>query len=415
MLNVVCKTLFTNLSTLSLLTSDTHDREIFVYLLSDYDYTLPEALIAQVPARQRHQARLMLLERDGGRIFHHAFSDLPRLLRPGDLLVVNDTRVIPGRLIGTKETGGRVEVLLLHYPGVIRKEQMGSGEASHFEGPGFSGPMKARGTRKSEALPSGSAGNLVFKCLAKASKPPRVGSKIHFAGGLRATVLGTAEGVYDLAFEFSGDFDELLDEIGQVPLPPYIKRNGQAPPAFDDHQAYQTVYAQKSGAVAAPTAGLHFSRQLLAQLKNRGIDVMAITLHVGYGTFLPVRVKDIRQHKIHPETYELTEAAASAINEARDAGRRIIAVGTTTVRVLEHVADASGRVYPGSGRCDLFIYPGFRYRVIHGLITNFHLPKSTLLMLVSAFAGRQFILDAYEEAIRRQYRFYSYGDAMLIW
>jgi S-adenosylmethionine:tRNA ribosyltransferase-isomerase len=218
-----------------------------------------------------------------------------------------------------------------------------------------------------------------------------------------------------MAFEFSGDFDALLDRIGQVPLPPYIKRNGHQPTDCDDGQAYQTVYAEKNGAVAAPTAGLHFSRQLLNQLNDRGIEVIAVTLHVGYGTFLPVRVADIRQHKIHPETYELTNTAASAINEAKGAGRRIIAVGTTTVRALEYAADTTGCVQPGSGRCDLFIYPGFRYKVIHGLITNFHLPKSTLLMLVSAFAGRQFILDAYEEAIRRKYRFYSYGDAMLIW
>jgi S-adenosylmethionine:tRNA ribosyltransferase-isomerase len=412
MLNVVRKTLFTNLSTLSLLTSDTHDREIFVYLLSDYDYTLPEALIAQVPVRQRHQSRLMLLERDGRRISHHAFEDIVRLLHPGDLLVVNNTRVIPGRLIGTKETGGRVEVLLLHYPGDIREEK--GLTCPRAAGSQPLEPRAAQGAENGEALPSTRAGELVFNCLAKASKPPRVGSKIHFPGGLRATVLGAADGVYDLAFEFSGDFDDLLDDIGQVPLPPYIKRNGQAPPACDDQQAYQTVYAEKSGAVAAPTAGLHFSRQLLDQLKDRGIEVVAITLHVGYGTFLPVRVTDIRQHKIHPETYELTDAAASAVNEAKDAGRRIIAVGTTAVRVLEYAADTTGAVRPGSGRCDLFIYPGFQYKVIHGLITNFHLPKSTLLMLVSAFAGRQFILDAYEEAIRRKYRFYSYGDAMLI-
>jgi len=328
-------------------------------------------------------------------------------------LVINDTRVVRGRLTGTKETGGRVEVLLLHYPGEIRKEQTIA--YSGTTGRESSESMMVQGAKKSEALPSTSAGNLVFNCLAKASTPPRVGSKIDFAGGLRATVLGAAEGVYDIAFEFSGDFDALLDEIGQLPLPPYIKRNGQAPAACDDHQAYQTVYAEKNGAVAAPTAGLHFSRQLLDQLKDRGIEVVAITLHVGYETFLPVRVTDIRQHKIHPETYELTDGAASAINEARNAGRRIIAVGTTTVRALEYAADTTGRVRPGSGRCDLFIYPGFQYKVIHGLITNFHLPKSTLLMLVSAFAGRQFILDAYEEAIRRKYRFYSYGDAMLIW
>jgi S-adenosylmethionine:tRNA ribosyltransferase-isomerase len=385
-----------------------------MYLLSDYDYPLPEALIAQAPVRQRDQARLMLLEREGRRISHYAFADLARLLHPGDLLVVNDTRVIPGRLTGTKETGGRVEVLLLSYPGEIREEQ---GLTCH-RGTGSQPlePMVAQGAENSEAWPSRrSPGHLVFECLVKASKPPRPGSKIDFAGGLRATVLGATDGVYDMAFEFSGNFDALLDKIGQVPLPPYIKRNGQTPPGCDDHQAYQTVYADKNGAVAAPTAGLHFSRQLLNQLKARGIEVVAVTLHVSYGTFFPVRVTDIRQHKIHPETYELTDKAASAINGAKDAGRRIIAVGTTTVRVLEYVADLTGRVGPGSGQCDLFIYPGFRYKVIHGLITNFHLPKSTLLMLVSAFAGRQFILDAYEEAIRRKYRFYSYGDAMLIW
>jgi S-adenosylmethionine:tRNA ribosyltransferase-isomerase len=355
----------------------------------------------------------MLLEKGRRSTSHYTFADLPRLLRPGDLLVVNNTRVIRGRLTGTKETGGTVEVLLLHYPGEIRKEQTIA--YSGTTGRESSESMMVQGAKNSEARPSRSTGNLVFECLVKASKAPRAGSKIHFAGGLRATVLQAVEGVYDMAFEFSGDFDALLDRIGQVPLPPYIKRNGHQPTDCDDGQAYQTVYAEKNGAVAAPTAGLHFSRQLLNQLNDRGIEVIAVTLHVGYGTFLPVRVADIRQHKIHPETYELTNTAASAINEAKGAGRRIIAVGTTTVRALEYAADTTGCVQPGSGRCDLFIYPGFRYKVIHGLITNFHLPKSTLLMLVSAFAGRQFILDAYEEAIRRKYRFYSYGDAMLIW
>lgn len=384
-----------------------------MYMLNDYDYTLPTELIAQVPVPHRDQAHLMLLERERQKISHHTFADLAGLLHPGDLLVVNNTRVIRGRLAGTKETGGKVEVLLLHYPGKIREEQIVTSLRAPSGKP--LQQMMARAEKNSEARPSRSTGNLVFECLVKASKAPRAGSKIHFAGGLQATVLGAADGIYTMAFKFSGDFDALLDRIGQVPLPPYIKRNGHQPPDCDDGQAYQTVYAEKNGAVAAPTAGLHFSRQLLNQLNDRGIEVIAVTLHVGYGTFLPVRVTDIRQHKIHPETYELTNRAASAINEAKEAGRRIIAVGTTTVRALEYAADTTGCVRPGSGRCDLFIYPGFRYKVIHGLITNFHLPKSTLLMLVSAFAGRQFILDAYEEAIRRKYRFYSYGDAMLIW
>jgi len=384
-----------------------------MYLLSDYDYTLPAELIAQVPVRRRDEARLMLLAKEGRKTSHYTFADLPRLLQPSDLLVINDTRVIRGRLTGTKDTGGRVEVLLLHYPGKLLEKQI----VTPLRGPSGKPlqPMMTQTEKIREARPSSSTDSLVCECLVKASKPPRAGSKIHFAGDLRATVLGAAEGVYDMAFEFSGDFNALLDRIGQVPLPPYIKRNGQQPLDCDDGRAYQTVYAKKNGAVAAPTAGLHFSRQLLHQLNDRGIEVAAVTLHVGYGTFLPVRVTDIRQHKIHPETYELTDETASAINAAKEAGRRILAVGTTTVRVLEYAADTTGRVRPGSGRCDLFIYPGFRYKVIHGLITNFHLPKSTLLMLVSAFAGRHFILDAYEEAIRRKYRFYSYGDAMLIW
>ncbi len=351
-----------------------------MYLLTDYNYTLPQELIAQVPATRRDQSRLMLLERLGRKISHHCFADVVRFLHPGDLLVVNDTRVVQGRLTGTKETGGKVEALLLDYPGEIPK----------------------------------AGGNIVCECLVKASKPPRSGSKIHFTEGLKATVLKGSEGVYTIAFEFEGRFDAILESIGQVPLPPYIKRNGQGPVYCDDRQCYQTIYAKKKGAVAAPTAGLHFSPELLGDLTNKGIDVIAITLHVGYGTFLPVRLTDIREHKMHPETYELTDKAASTINQAKNEGRRVIAVGTTTVRVLEYAADISGRVRPGSGKCDLFIYPGFQFKVIDALITNFHLPQSTLLMMVSAFAERELILDAYDEAIRHTYRFYSYGDAMLI-
>jgi S-adenosylmethionine:tRNA ribosyltransferase-isomerase len=324
----------------------------------------------------------MVLERKTRRISHRCFADIVRLVHPGDMLIVNNTRVVPGRLTGTKETGGEVEVLLLEYPQSMTGTQ---------------------GTR-----------NYTCQCLVKASKPPQPGSTIYFRGGLKAKVLGRAEGVHTVDFEFTGDFGAVLDGVGEIPLPPYIKRDGPESAPCDDRQCYQTVYALTDGAVAAPTAGLHFSRQLLRDLTKQGVEMVSITLHVGYGTFLPVRVTDIRQHKMHPEVYELTQRAASAINQAKDSGRRIIAVGTTTVRAVEYASDTAGRVRPGSGNCDLFIYPGFEFKVVDAMITNFHLPKSTLMMLVSTFAGRQFVLDAYEEAIRQEYRFYSYGDAMLI-
>ena len=361
-----------------------------MYLLTDYKYTLPENLIAQAPAQCRDRSRLMVLARKARSISHHCFADLVELLHNGDLLVVNDTRVIPARLTGTKETGGKVEVLFLDYP-----QEMARGNRDN-------------GTRP---VPAG----VVCECLVKASKPPRPGSMLRFGEGLTARVLGGSEGVFEMAFQCEADIGRLLERIGEVPLPPYIRRNGRDLSPCDDRQCYQTVYAKRKGAVAAPTAGLHFSPDLLKRLIEKGVEVIAITLHVGYGTFLPVRVTDIRKHKMHAETYELTAKAASAINQAQDAGRRVIAVGTTSVRVLEYAADAAGRVRPGSGKCDLFIYPGFQFKVIDALITNFHLPESTLLMLVSAFADPGFILDAYQEAIRRTYRFYSYGDAMLIW
>ncbi len=237
---------------------------------------------------------------------------------------------------------------------------------------------------------------------------------MHFAEGFSATVLEGAEGVFVLDFEFQEDFDALLEKVGQIPLPPYIRRDSAGSATCNDRQRYQTVYARKNGAVAAPTAGLHFSVKLLENLTNKGVEVVPITLHVGYGTFLPVRTTDIREHTMHPEVYELTNQTASKINQAKDLDRRIIAVGTTSVRTLEYASEATGRVRPGAGKCDLFICPGYEFKVIDAMITNFHLPKSSLLMLVSAFAGRRFILDAYEEALREKYRFYSYGDAMLI-
>ena len=379
-----------------------------MYLLSDYDYPLPENLIAQEPASHRDQSRLMVLERRGKGISHHCFSDLIGLLHEGDLLVVNNTRVVQARLTGTKETGGRAEVLLLEYPGdMARGDPMG--RASLF----FHGK---RQQREGEGEPWRSPGtaDVVCQCLVKASKPPRPGSFIHFDRGLRAKVLWGADGVFDLTFQCEEEMDLVLEKIGKVPLPPYIKRNGGDLPSCDDSQSYQTVYAKKRGAVAAPTAGLHFSPGLIEGLVKKGIEVVELTLHVGYGTFLPVRVTDIREHKIHSEQYELTAGAASAVNQAKDENRRVIAVGTTSVRVLEHAAHEAGRVRAESGKCDLFIYPGFQFKVTDALITNFHLPKSTLLMLVSAFAGREFVLDAYQEAICQAYRFYSYGDAMFI-
>ncbi len=353
-----------------------------MYSLEDYSYTLPEELIAQVPVSSRDQSQLMVLERKAQRTSHHVFEDIVQLLAPGDLLVVNNTRVVPARLVGTKETGGRVEALLLSYP-----EQIQEAECKN---------------------------KLACECLVKSSKRPRKGSKFYFDGGLEASVLDGTNGVYSLEFRFDGEFDTLIDQTGLIPLPPYVRRDETNPPPCDDRERYQTVYAAKKGAVAAPTAGLHFTSELLNELSAMGVEIVPITLHVGYGTFLPVRAVDIREHEIHAEPYELTEEAAGAINQAKDEERRVVAVGTTTVRVLEFAADTSGRVQAGSGECDLFIYPGFQFSVIDALMTNFHLPGSTLLMLVAAFAGRDFVIDAYEEAIRRRYRFYSYGDAMLI-
>lgn len=350
--------------------------------LSDFDYTLPESLIAQSPLACRDQSRLMLLIRDGENISHHRFQDILELLRPDDLLVINNTRVIPGRLFGRKETGGNAEVLLLNY-------------AQSMARTNGSGPIR-------------------LQCLVKASKPPRPGSAIHFDDALVATVIEKNDTIYTLAFNCGSDFDNMLEKIGKIPLPPYIKRDEAAPMSLEDRQRYQTVYADRKGAVAAPTAGLHFSTALLKNLLERGINTVAVTLHVGYGTFLPVRATEVTEHRMHPEAFEISPEAASAINLAKSQGQRIIAIGTTVVRVLEYVARQNGKIKAQSAECNLFIYPGFKFQMADGLITNFHLPKSTLLMLVSAFAGREFTLQAYKEAIEEQYRFYSYGDAMLI-
>ena len=354
-----------------------------MYTLDDYDFEMPEALIAHEPVHRRDQARLMTLNRIRGDIGHRHFFELTDLLDAGDLLVLNDTRVVPARILGRKATGGRIEVLVLDYAGGLATQ-----------------PSK---------------GQFVSDCLVRASKRPQPGSRLFFNEYLQAEVLASRAEIHSLRFFYSGDdFGALLDEAGEMPLPPYIKRSGTDVSAAVDRQRYQTVYAKKAGAVAAPTAGLHFSNRLLERLAARGVQTVEITLHVGYGTFLPVRVDDIRQHRMHAERFAIAPEAAERINRHRRRGGRIIAVGTTCVRSLEFATDEDGLLVAGSGRNDLFIYPGYRFRMVDGMITNFHLPKSTLMMLVAAFAGRDRILAAYRKAVEEKYRFFSYGDAMLI-
>ncbi|MGD9183371.1 MAG: tRNA preQ1(34) S-adenosylmethionine ribosyltransferase-isomerase QueA [Desulfobacterales bacterium] len=353
-----------------------------MYALSDYNYPLPAELIAQKPARRRDQSNLLFMDRKTEKRSHHRFDALDNFLNPGDVLVVNNTAVIPGRLVGKKDTGGRVEVLIC----------------------GFNGNCKPQTINEDR----------VYECLVKAAKPPRKGSLFYFDEGLTAKVIERRDQTVFVRFYTGGDFETLLDRIGKVPLPPYIRRSAELAPPCDDRAAYQTVYASEKGAIAAPTAGLHFTPELLERLKVKGIAIVSITMHVGYGTFLPVRVEDIRCHQMHSEAYSISGQAADKINSARSAGHRVIAVGTTCVRTLEYVSDSGGYVLAGSGCCDLFIYPGYRFKAVDAMITNFHLPKSTLLMLVAAFAGRENVLNAYTEAIKRKYRFYSYGDAMLI-
>ncbi len=343
-----------------------------MYLLNDYDYDLPESLIAQKPLRQRDQSRLLQVPRQGGHPVHGRFGDLPDWLRAGDVLVLNDTRVIPGRLLGHKASGGKVEALILDY---------------------------ARGVAQGR-----------FNCLIKSSKRPKAGQRLLFENGVEAIVSAVNQSTCILEFAPADDFARLLETIGHVPLPPYIRRGDES----GDRQTYQTVFARHKGAIAAPTAGLHFTPSLLDDLRQKGICAVYITLHVGYGTFEPVRVDDIRRHRMHAEWFSLSPETARTINEARRRGGRVIATGTTCVRTLEFCAAADGSMAARSGMCDLFIFPSYNFKIVDAMITNFHLPKSTLMMLVSTFAGRENILAAYAEAVRAGYRFFSYGDAMLI-
>ena len=337
---------------------------------SDFDYELPEELIAQDPLPDRSSSRLMILEQGTGKTLNASFRDLEKILHKGDVLVVNDTKVIPARLFGVRPgRTGKIELLLLK-----RME------------------------------------NDVWETLAKPGKKVRPGEEIIFGDGLlKAKVLSVSEdGNRFVQFTYDGIFEEILDQLGQMPLPPYIHHQ------LEDPNRYQTVYAVHDGSAAAPTAGLHFTEEMLEHLKEKGVEIVPVTLHVGLGTFRPVKADEITDHHMHSEFYQISDESAAAINRAKDEGRRIISVGTTSTRTLESAADENGRVKAGSGWTDIFIYPGYTFKIIDELITNFHLPQSTLVMLVSALAGREQILAAYEEAVKERYRFFSFGDAMYI-
>lgn len=337
---------------------------------SDFYFDLPEELIAQDPLEDRSSSRLLVLDKETGETSHHIFKEVINFLNPGDCLVLNNTKVIPARLIGHKEdTGAAIEVLLLK-----RKE------------------------------------NDIWETLVKPGKKCKPGTKIVFGEVLlHATVLETVEdGNRLIRFSYEGIFEEILDRLGEMPLPPYITHKLQ------DKNRYQTVYAKYEGSAAAPTAGLHFTKELLQQIEEKGIDIAYVTLHVGLGTFRPVKVDNILEHHMHSEFYQVTKEAADKINKAKKEGHRVICVGTTSCRTVESAADENGMVKEGCDNTEIFIYPGYKFKVLDALITNFHLPESTLVMLVSALAGREHILNAYEEAIREKYRFFSFGDAMLI-
>ena len=341
--------------------------------IDTFDYSLPDSFIAQHPRPGREEDRLLRIERDSGRISHHRFLDLPNFLRRGDCVVVNDTRVIPSRVKGRKQTGGAVELLLLHKLDQESRQ---------------------------------------WHCMAKRTNRMKPGMAFSFDEGLAGEVAAVYEGgTIDILFS-QPVTEETLSKIGELPLPPYIHR--PEGPETTDYQRYQTVFARVPGAVAAPTAGLHFSPDLVKKIKEKGVKVAFITLHVGSGTFLPLRVSQVEDHKMHREYYEISGNAAAVINQTKKEGGRVVATGTTVVRTLESAADAGGNIQPGAAWTALFIYPPFRFRVADALVTNFHLPKSTLLLLVCSFASKGLIFKSYETAKEAGYRFYSYGDAMLI-
>ena len=337
---------------------------------SDFDYELPTELIAQHPAEKRDHSRLLVMDKYTGAVEHHVFKDIVNYLHAGDVLVINNTKVIPARIFGTKEGGtAKIEVLLL---------------------------------KRDEGLPN------TWEVLVHPGKRAKVGTVIDFGEGrLKGEVIENTSAGRKITFHFEGIFEEILEELGTMPLPPYIHEQ------LEDQNRYQTVYAKVDGSAAAPTAGLHFTQELLEALKEKGVDIEEVLLHVGLGTFKPVNEEDIEDHEMHSEYYEISEETAERINQAKSEGRRIISVGTTSTRALESAA-RDGRLIAGSGWTNIFIYPGYEWQIVDGLITNFHLPKSTLMMLVSALSKRELILNAYQEAVAQQYRFFSFGDAMFI-
>ncbi len=336
----------------------------------DFYYELPEELIAQDPLEDRSSSRLLVLDKESGAVSHHVFKDVIDYLNEGDCLVINDTKVLPARLIGAKVgTDAKIEVLLLK-----RKE------------------------------------NNIWETLVKPGKKAKIGTKISFGDGLLMgeVVDIVEEGNRLIQFTYEGIFEEILDQLGQMPLPPYITHH------LEDKNRYQTVYAEHTGSAAAPTAGLHFTPELLEKIEKKGVDIARVTLHVGLGTFRPVKVDEITDHHMHSEFFQIEEEAATKINRAKDTGKKVICVGTTSCRTVESAADETGHLKACSGWTEIFIYPGYQFKVLDSLITNFHLPESTLVMLVSALAGREHVLAAYEEAVKERYRFFSFGDAMLV-
>lgn len=338
--------------------------------VKDFDFYLPEELIAQHPLEKRDASRLMVLDKESGEITHRTFHDIIEYLNKGDTLVLNNTRVMPARLIGEKEkTGGKIELLLL---------------------------KRIEGDK--------------WECLAKPGKSAREGRRFTFGEGkLKAEVLKVLEnGNRIVEFYYEGIFEEVLDSLGEMPLPPYIHEK------LEDKERYQTVYSKENGSAAAPTAGLHFTNELLEQIKEKGVNIVYLTLHVGLGTFRPVKVEKIEEHEMHSEFYILSKESADIINETKKRGNKVISVGTTSTRTLETIGDENGFVKEQSGWTNIFIYPGYKFKVVDRLITNFHLPESTLIMLVSTLAGKEHVMKAYEEAVKERYRFFSFGDAMFI-
>jgi len=361
-------------------------------LVSEFHFRLPDELIAQEPAPTRDSSRMLHVQRTSGNYSDRLFRDFPDLLKPGDLLVFNNTSVFPARLYGRRE-GSRAHAVSPHNPA-----------AGNF----LRGRIEVLLTRQLSAEPND------WECLVRPGRKIGVGERLFFGDHdeLQAEVLSRSEfGERRIRFQPLDDFYGVLDRVGHIPLPPYISR----PDSSGDRDRYQTVYAQQRGSVAAPTAGLHFTPAILDRIRQRGVETIEITLHVGLGTFQPVRVERVEDHKIHAESYSISTTAASAINRALCDSRRVVAVGTTTVRTLEHaIRTGAGSIVPGAAAADVFIYPGFEFKVVKAMLTNFHLPQSTLLMLVSAFAGREKVLQAYEHAVTERYRFYSYGDCMFL-